>query len=221
MDNRVPGPQRLAHLIAYLSLCMLAAAFGALVEPSWLRWWALFGTFGLVSAVGFDAISRCRARIELQRREKQMSRRAEQSLNEVCSKMQSSEAILAAVREITQTADVEPSQLRTKPTKQRLPVHKQVTITPVCGFPKGKVGRLGDSFTGYVQNISGSGIGLAHDRRLERGPVLLAFELTGGDQIQLIADLFWCELQDDGAYHSGGKILEVVTPSDAQPVATA
>src|SRR4030067_233190 len=99
MDNRALRPQRLAHLIAYLSLCMLPAAFAATPHPP----------------------------------------------------------------------SAEPSQLRTNPTKQRLPVHKQVTITPVCGFPKGKVGRLGDSFTGYVQNISGSGIGLAHDRRPERG----------------------------------------------------
>jgi hypothetical protein len=67
-----------------------------------------------------------------------------------------------------------------------------------------------------VRNISRYGFGLAHNQQLERGLVLLKCELENGEPLRFIADVLWCELQDSGCYFSGGKILEVISPSDAQ-----
>ena len=43
VDDSVVKSAPLTGLIAYLSLCMLAAAFRAMVGPAWCQWWAIFG----------------------------------------------------------------------------------------------------------------------------------------------------------------------------------
>lgn len=72
-----------------------------------------------------------------------------------------------------------------------------VTITPL-GWSQ-QVDE--ESFSGRLRNISGYGFGLAHDRVLQRGYVLLELELPTGETIRFIADLLWCEAQEDGGYH--------------------
>ena len=89
----------LTRLIAYLSLCMLAAAFGAMVGPAWSRWWAIFGTFGLASAVGLDVLNRARARRADHTRRRRLALKAERKLDEMMGDMESSDAIRAALRQ--------------------------------------------------------------------------------------------------------------------------
>ena len=67
IDRDVVRSGQLTKLIAYLSVCMLAAAFGALIGPVWSYWWALFGTFGLSSAIySRDVNTTARAERDLQ-----------------------------------------------------------------------------------------------------------------------------------------------------------
>ena len=221
-DHDVAGKSTpVAQLIAYLSLCMLAAAFGAMIGPAWSRWWAIFGTFGLTSAIGLDVLSRSRARLENRRRQKQLAQKAEQSLDKMMGEMESSDAIRTALRHFQPDAgDPTPQDSDSQP-EPRLPLNKPVTITRLrrCSADVGD--RLGEPVAGRVRNISRHGVGLAHDDRLERGPVLLEFELAGGEPLRFIADVLWCELRDGGSYFSGGKILELVGPSDPHPAVTA
>ena len=89
---------QLTRLIAYLSVCMLAAAFGAVVGPVWSYWWALFGTFGLASAVGLDIVNRSHARRVDRVRNKRLAMRVARKLDELMSDMEVSDAIRAVLR---------------------------------------------------------------------------------------------------------------------------
>lgn len=206
----------LTELIAVLSVCMLAAAFGSVLGPQWCRSWAIFGTFGLVSSVGLDVFRRTRDHLKEQKREKEMAVVAEQNLNKVVTTMQSTSTIREALRKIQDNAVSAASRSPTGSTRPRWPVHKQVTITRLSGRSKTSEDWSGDSFAGYVRDISSLGVGLAHARPLDRGPVLLAFDLRSGEQLSFIAEVLWCEPQGDGQYFSGGKLIDVANAEETQ-----
>jgi hypothetical protein len=219
VDDNAAKSAPLTRLIAYLSLCMLAAAFGAMVGPAWSRWWAIFGTFGLVSAVGLDVLNRSRARRadHMRRmRRSQLARKAERKLDEMMGDTESSAAIRAALRQFQPGATDPTPQGTNCQAEPRLPLNKPATITRLLRSSGDAGYRLGESLAGRVRNISRYGFGLAHNQQLERGLVLLKCELENGEPLRFIADVLWCELQDSGCYFSGGKILEVISPSDAQ-----
>jgi len=207
---------RAARLIAYFSVCMLIAALGAMLGPDWWRWWVIFGTFGLVSAVGLDVVGKLRLRSILQEREKQVKQWGEQKLDRLISPIRSTEAIRAAVSHILTNADLAEPELDRRREETRFPLHKEVTISPICELSGRTDESFGDSFVGFVRDISPRGIGLAHDRPLDRGSVLLRLDLENGEQFHFLADLLWYEQQDDGRYHSGGKLIELVNSNDTR-----
>jgi hypothetical protein len=216
VDDDVARSAPLTHLIAYLSLCMLAAAFGAVVGPAWCRSWAIFGTFGLASATGLDVLNRSRARLAGDARRKQLALKAESKLDEIMADMESSGAVRAALRQLQEGA-VDPTpqgaDCRVEP---RLPLDKPARITPLLQYSSEAVERMGEPLAGRLRNISRHGFGLVHDERLERGLVLLEIDFGRGEPLQLIGGVPWCEIQDSGCYFSDGKILEMVSPNDAQ-----
>jgi hypothetical protein len=216
VDNDAPKSAPITRLIAYLSLCMLAAAFGAVVGQAWCRWWAIFGAFGLASAVGLDVLNRSRTRRADRARREQLALKAERKLDEVTGDMESSAAIRAALHQFQAGAADPAFQGANCQAAPRLPLNKPATITPLLRSCEDASYRLGKPLAGCVRNISRYGFGLAHDQRLERGFVLLEFDLENSEPLRFIADVLWCELQDNGRYSSGGKILEMVSPSDAQ-----
>ncbi len=210
VGDNVAKSAPLTRLIAYLSFCMLAAAFGAMVGPAWCRWWAIFGTFGLVSAIGLDALNKSRARRADHTRREQFARKAERKLDEIIGGMESSGAIRAALRQLQPSATYPTPLGAHGQAEPRLPLNKPATITRLLRYSSEAADRMGEPLAGRLRNISRHGFGLAHDERLERGLVLLEIDLENGEPLQFIADVLWCELQDGGCYFSGGKILEVV-----------
>jgi hypothetical protein len=93
---------RLTKLIAYLSLCMLAAAFGAIIGPAWSQWWAIFGSFGLASAVGLDVAGRLRARLADDARDTQVAMKAAQRLDDILSARDAVDVLRSAFRQLQQ-----------------------------------------------------------------------------------------------------------------------
>jgi len=216
VDGDVAKSSPLTRLIAYLSVCMLAAAFGAMVGPAWSRWWAIFGAFGLASALGLDALNRSRAQRADRTRRKRLAQKAERKLDKMMGDVASSGAIRDALRQFYPDATDPTPQGANCQAEPRLTLNKPVTITRLLQSCGDAGDRLGEPLAGRLRNISGSGFGLAHEHRLERGLVLLKLELEKGEPLQFIADVLWCELQDSGCYHSGGKILEKAGPSGPQ-----
>jgi hypothetical protein len=134
----------------------------------------------------------------------------ENNLNRIIEIEESFDAINNAVSKI-QAEITDMRQYRTrKNDKTRLPVFKSATITPI----KSMAGISRESFGVFLRNISSLGFSLSHYFFLERGYVLLEFNLKNQETVKFIADLLWCEQQSDGCYFSGGKFLEVVKTDD-------
>lgn len=210
-------PEQFTRMIAYLSLCMLAAAFGAMLGPAWSYWWAVFGAFGLVSAIGLDVLSDSRTRWAAHARRERSAMRAERKLDEMLGDMESSEAIRAALRPLQPDSTDPTPQDANRQSEARLPLDKAATITRLLRSTGDAGYQLGESLAGRVRSLSRHGFGLAHDQPLERGFVLLTIDRDNSEPLQFVADVLWCELQNNGCYLSGGKLLEVVSPSDALP----
>ena len=131
--------------------------------------------------------------------------------------MERRDAIHAALRQLQSgTTDPTPQSANGQP-EPRLPLNKAVTITRLLQSTGNMGYRRGKPFVGRVRSISHHGVGLAHDQRLSQGFVLLEVNVANGKPIQFVAHVLWCELQDNGCYFSGGKLLDVVSPSDVRP----
>lgn len=206
-------PDSITRLIAFLSVCMLAVAFGSMLDLGWGRIWGIFGAFGLTSAVALDALCRSRAQAKELRAREERSSRDEERVDKMMREIEASEVMSAALREIQpNVTDSEPQRgdLRDSP---RGPTDAPVTITPLCPSS----GKLGESLRGYVRNISRHGVSLAHDCFLNREFVLLEITGTNGKPILLTANMLWCEIQPSGQYFSGGKVVELLGPIGLDP----
>jgi hypothetical protein len=94
-------------------------------------------------------------------------------------------------------------------------VRKEVVIMPRPAWTA-STEQPSESFPGLLRNTSPNGIGLAHDRPLEPGQVLVGLEMEDDEDIVLIVDLVWCKRQPDGQYYSTGKVKELITSSDCR-----
>jgi hypothetical protein len=148
VNDDVARSAPLTQLIAYLSLSMLAAAFGAMVGPAWCRWWAIFGTFGLTSAVGLDVLNQSRARLAAHARRKRLALNAERKLAEIMGDMQSSGAIRAALRQFQEGAADPTPQGANHRVEPRLPLDKPTKITRLLQHSSGAVERMGEPLAG-------------------------------------------------------------------------
>jgi hypothetical protein len=192
---------------------MLAAAFGTLIGPAWSRWWAIFGTFGLVSATALEALNRSRTRRAEQMHIRQLALQAERKLNEIAHDARSSGAIRGALHHLL-SCDLDPTPPGGTETERIASLDIPARITRLLQCPGGGNTEVGKPMAAHVWNISRRGVGLAHNERLERGLVLLEVESEKGERLKFIVDVLWCEFRNGGSYFSGGKILEVVSPGD-------
>jgi hypothetical protein len=192
---------------------MLAAALGTQLGPAWCRWWAIFGTFGLASAIGLEALNRTRARRAQETHIKQLALQAERKLNEIAHDVRSSGAIRGALHHLL-SCDLDPTPPGGAEAERMAPLDMPARITRLLQRPGGGNTAVGEPMAARVRNISRRGVGLAHNERLERGLVLLEVDSEKGERLKFLADVLWCEPQNGGSYFSGGKILDVVSPSD-------
>jgi hypothetical protein len=213
-EGHVAKQVPLTRLIACLSLCMLAAAFGTLLGPTWSRWWAIFGTFGLASAIGLEALNRSRRRGAEQMHMKQLALQAERKLNEMADDLRSTDAIRGALQHLL-SCNLDPTNSGGAcEAEPRASPNIPARITRLLQCPGGGNTAVGEPLAARVRNISRRGVGLAHDQSLERGLVVLEIATEKGERLKFIVDVLWCELQNGGSFFSGGKILNVVSPSD-------
>jgi hypothetical protein len=212
--GEVVGSGSLTRLIAYVSLGMLAAAFGAAVGPTWSRWWALFGTFGLASAEGLDIVYRARARHAQRAQNALAAMRLTRKLGEELSDLEASDAIRATLRQLQSAAGSPNARGPGSQAGTRLSLDRPATIWRLLRSPADAGYRLGEPLPGWVQNVSCCGFGLSHDHRLEPGLILLDFVLDSGQTVQFVGEVLWCEFQRGGGYLSGGKILDAIGPDE-------
>ena len=178
----------ITRLIAYLSVCMLAGAFGATVGPTWSQWWAIFGAFGLASAVGLDVVNRSRTRQADRRRQKaaRTEGRTQAGRNDRRDGVVRCNSRRLASIPIGRHGSHAPRHQRSG--RAEAASQQAGDDNALCSDPAGRRVTGGESLSlGRVRNISRYGFGLAHDQRLERGFVLLEVDVANAMPLQFIA----------------------------------
>lgn len=172
----------ISNLIAWLSLGIVAAAWGSTLDPSWQPLWKQMGAFGLASAVGLNFAERYRATRRLRTQQKALECRVERSIR----------TLLDGGPEEQDDAEVnaEPEQIEsggTREPRMSVSVRWPAVITPVGadGASSG-TGRIG-----YIENVSKTGIGLAHRPPLLAGLVRVTFRRTSGQPIAMLMEVRW------------------------------
>ncbi len=70
----------LPALIAWLSVCMIAAGWGPELTPSLRQWWGWMGLFGLTAAVGLELSARSRSLLKIRSQVKTTNLRIDRNM---------------------------------------------------------------------------------------------------------------------------------------------
>ena len=81
-----PGTSSLPKLIAWLSLCLLSAAWGHALAPDLRTVWAEIGLFGLSASVGLGILEKSRLLLKERQERAAYQLRAERYLDEFVAK---------------------------------------------------------------------------------------------------------------------------------------
>lgn len=207
----------LVNLVAWLSVCLLAAAWGPTLGAPWRMLWTIMGSFGLTAALGLQGVERVRRRREQRLLQKEADHRYEHRMAKLEAKRQANNVVAEAVQRIIEDAeqtgsacwDTE-SPYSGRRAEPRILCRIPVEVSRLSDLEETLQRDDGDCVTGYIQDISPSGVGLLHRQPLDAHRVALRVELSDGTQIALVAALIWREPEKDGWYSSGGKLVQVL-----------
>ncbi len=216
-------------LIAWLSLCLLAAAFGHALDAQWQIIWAEAGAFGLASAVGLGALEKTRAARAERVYNRVMQMRVECGLARLNEHSAAVDSINTAVRRLVEHASMRRStDVASAPRVKRRWQTQLLSDTPLEIVPVEDQDEPFDSksvtpITGALRQISSQGVTFEHEEAFAARIVLLTFKLTD-EQISFVVDVMWSQKTVDG-YTSGGTVLAVGIPAspsaiDAMPELT-
>ena len=217
MDKGPKFTTAIPSLIAWLSLCLLAAAWGHALDAEWQIIWAEIGAFGLTAAVGLGALEKTRNaraeriynRLMQSRVECGLARLNEHSaavdsinmavrrLAEHAAKRRSSEiASVSRVKRRWQTQLLSDTPLEIVPVEDQDVPFDVKSVAPIAGT---------------LRQISSQGVTFEHDEAFAARIVLLTFKLTD-EQLSFVVDVMWSQKAVDG-YTSGGTVLAVGVPA--------
>ena len=204
-------------LIAWLSLCLLAAAFGHALDSQWQIIWAEAGAFGLASAVGLGALEKTRAARAERVYNRVMQMRVECGLARLNEHSAAVDSINTAVRRLAEhAAKRRSSDVASVPRVKRRWQTQLLSDTPLEIVPVEDQDEPFDSksvkpITGALRQISSQGVTFEHEEAFAARIVLLTFKLTD-EQISFVVDVMWSQKTVDG-YTSGGTVLAVGVPA--------
>jgi hypothetical protein len=207
VQQEVPG-KSLANLIAWLSVCVLSAAWGAGMDADWQSYWKLLGAFGLASAVGLNAAARVRATYKRRAQIIALSNHLEERLTSFADR--------SAVARLLDEVEADGNDPGDDRTRFPVPSGWPVLLTPLTRTAA--PARRAITIRAVLRNVSRTGAGLLHAIELPLGPARLTYRLGDGHIVSLIVEIRWCERQADGHFYSGGRFVEVTMP-DAKELA--
>jgi hypothetical protein len=214
----------MSSLIAWFSVCLLAAAMGRSLDERWQVVWAEMGAFGLVAAVGLSSIERMRQARLQHSRNRALQARFECGLARLNQHSATIDSINAAVRKLAQHASLDTRGKFGKAQRNRrrdqlaMLEDYPLEIIPVADHPEldGEMKPI----RGELQQISSRVVSFEHAESIPTRTVLLTFQLVDV-RLSFVVDVTWTQ-KVDGTYSSGGTVLAVGVPSaEDEPVAAA
>ncbi|MEX2114346.1 MAG: PilZ domain-containing protein [Pirellulales bacterium] len=227
-----PGQRRfvsIPSLMAWLSVCILAAAWGKSLDDQLQAQWSTLGLYGLVASVGLGVLEKGR-NVRLKRaRHSAIQARTTFGLARITEQGAAREAINAAVRRVTVSAGADMSnsaahtQRRAKDRRAerrsehlgRLPMEITVVIDHddlSCD--------LSEPFSGTLRDLSAGGISFLHTTPIEGRIVVLTIRLPDGLHLSFVAEALWTDVTAEG-FVSGGSILDVGIPDETRSTVDA
>jgi hypothetical protein len=222
-----PGQRRyvsIPSLMAWLSVCILAAAWGKSLNENLQAQWSTLGLYGLVASVGLGLLEKGRNSRLKRARKNALQARTTFGLARITEQEAARDTINAAVRRVTISAGADMAgsaahaqkRRRDRRSEQRsehlgrLPMEVTVVIDHddfSCD--------LSDPFPGTLRDLSASGISFLHWVPIKGRIVVLTIRLTDGNHLSFVVEALWTDVTRDG-FVSGGSILDVGIPGQAQ-----
>jgi len=211
-------------LIAWLSLCLLAAAWGHALDAQWQMIWAEIGAFGLAAAVGLGALEKTRAARAERVYNRVMQTRIECGLDRLNEHSAAVDSINTAVRRLAEHAAKRRSSAAASPPHVKRDWQTQLLgdipleIVPVEDQSEPFDSKSVAPIAGALRQISSQGVTFEHEEAIAARIVLLTFKLPD-EHISFVVDVMWSQKTGDG-HTSGGTVLAVGVP-DSPPATEA
>jgi hypothetical protein len=207
--ERTPLPD----LIAWLSLCILAAAWGPALDPFWRTMWFNLGLFGVVAGIGLTMVAQSRAAQRLARQRQRWQEQLEQRLNQLLHDDELSEPVRAAITDIV--ADLR--QRGRTPRAEHSPAwptfDRPVRFTPLGSCNRDDLIRA-SSYPAFLQHLSAGRVSLVHCDPVSDQHIVMLYDLLDGRVVPLLVELTWRNTIEGGWIHSGGRVLAVAAPDE-------
>jgi len=207
----------LSASIAWLSLILLAAAWGRTLDERWQGIWIRVGAFGLTAAVGLGGLEKARlirdkhvhdlaARISIERLDGRLTRLNEQSA--------ALDSIDNAIRRLTR--HVASERQACNPDPSNFP--RTLQPFPLEVIPVEEHGEAFDidaahSIAGSLHGISSRIFSFEHDHAFFEHVVLLKFALGNRDTLCFVVDVLWTHVLSD-RFVSSGAAMAAGVPVD-------
>ncbi len=221
-------------LIAWFSICLLAAATGRLLDDRWQIIWAELGAFGLVAAVGLGSLEKVRAARDLRARDRNLQTRLESGLDRLNDHSATLDSINVAVRRLTEhvakrrrarTSTVTHAAERSWETE--LLAYYPVEILPLEEEDSTHPSRTAKPIVGRLRQISSAVVSFEHLESFNTRLVLLTFKLNDDERLSFVVDVMWTqkfgeEFASSGTVWAVGvPAAEGDSPAQGEPVADA
>jgi hypothetical protein len=209
-------------LIAWLSVCLLAASWGHTLDDQWQTIWAEIGAFGLTAAVGLGAIEKVRLAQADRVHNRELQARVECGLARLNEHSAAVDSINAAVRRLTEhaaktrRADMSVAPRGKRRVQNQLLGDYPLEVTPVEDQDGAFESHGVRGIAGQLRQISSQGVTFEHDVKFDTRIVLLTFKLGEEQRLAFVVDVMWTQ-QTIGGFTSGGAVLAVGVPSPLEP----
>lgn len=204
-------------LIAWLSVCLLAAAWGHTLDERSQELWRQAGAFGLAAAVGLGTLEKARVVSDRRGRLRATRIRVESGLNRLNEHSATLDSINAAVRRLTEHAVQQrqgPSATpgHSKRFQDLLLKDYPLEVVPIeaAGF-KLQCERA-QPISGTLRQISSNNVSFEHTEPFTPRVVLLNFKLSEEAQLSFVVDVIWTQKSAEG-FSSGGTLIAVGVPT--------
>jgi hypothetical protein len=214
------APPPIPNLIAWVSVCLLAAAWGRGLDERWRPLWADSGASGLAAAIGLSHVRIRRDEQQRRKRDAHSRARVECGLDRFNQRSAAIDAIQAAVSRLVQFAE----QSRAPRSDGTPSMPDRQTIDPLAGLrleitPVDDVADTGTiaashALPGTIQTLTSRTASFSHAAPFEGRHCLLTFDLGDTRRLSFVVDVLWTQ-SAAGHFTSSGSILAAGVPQDA------